>query len=448
MFSSNRIQHLNHHSYKRGSILYWTEWALRYEWNCGLEYATQLAHTHTTSLLPLATIDQDYAHENVRQLIFLIQSLDDLRTTYQKHDLSLSIFSGKTENIIRDICGKYSVGALVASASYVRHFRDILSTLASSLDIPVILVDDASLLPPQIVSDHVEYGAYTLRKKYWTKVEQLTPEIPEIFPVSCLSAWDTLDTIMSASWYTKYLQNTPNIDIYHGGESRAQARWQAFQSTMQIYNAERNNPNKDATSRLSPYLHFGCISPLQIWHDTRDTPKDIMVGFFEECFVRRELAINMWYYEKHPESWKCLPDWAIKTLDNDSQKQQISLVWHQHYTREELIHWRTADPLWNAAQHELILTWKIHGYVRMYWGKQLLHWFDDWREAYKMGVYLNDRFAIDGCSPNGYTGIAWCFGKHDRPFPPKKKDYWLIRSMTLNGMKKKFDTETYIRRWS
>lgn len=131
---------------------------------------------------------------------------------------------------------------------------------------------------------------------------------------------------MSASWYTKYLQNTPNIDIYHGGESRAQARWQAFQSTMQIYNAERNNPNKDATSRLSPYLHFGCISPLQIWHDTRDTPKDIMVGFLEECFVRRELAINMWYYEKYPESWKCLPDWAIKTLDNDSQKQQISLV--------------------------------------------------------------------------------------------------------------------------
>jgi deoxyribodipyrimidine photo-lyase len=86
--------------------------------------------------------------------------------------------------------------------------------------------------------------------------------------------------------------------------------------------------------------------------------------------------------------------------------------------------------------------------MRMYWWKQLLRWFHDWRKAYTIGVFLNDTYAVDGCSPNGYTGIAWCFGKHDRPFPPKKVHYWLIRSMTAKGMQRKFDTESYIKRWS
>jgi deoxyribodipyrimidine photo-lyase len=58
----------------------------------------------------------------------------------------------------------------------------------------------------------------------------------------------------------------------------------------------------------------------------------------------------------------------------------------------------------------------MHGYMRMYWGKKVLQWTQDPETAWKHLVYLNDRYQLDGRDPNGYAGIAWCFGKHDRPF--------------------------------
>lgn len=460
MFDSRRIQHLNDAQYKSWNILYWTEWALRTEWNCGLAYASEYAHQKKQKLIPLITIDSDYQHENIRQLVFLVESITELTDSYKNRGLTLSVAYGKTRDIIEEVVQKNSVGMIVASASYVRYFQDILSYLGKTLTIPVILVDDASLLPPWIASDHVEYGAYTLRKKYWNTVTMLTPE-RNISPekVECTQTHDDLWKVAKSSWYKKYLSELTdiscgNVNKFIGGESHAEKHWNTFKKEkLRHYDTARNNPNEENTSLLSPYLHFGCISPLQIyhycsqlktWNSKLETP---LIAFLEECLVRRELAINMWYYEKHPDQWNCLPDWVIKTLDEDREKQ-TTLFTQDEYSLTDLKHGRTEDPLWNAAQHELVRTGKIHGYVRMYWGKQLLRWFRDWKKAYWIGVYLNDTYAVDGCSPNGYTGIAWCFGKHDRPFPPKKTHYGLVRSMTFGGMKKKFDVEKYIDKWS
>lgn len=454
MFDSRRIQHLNDAQYKSWNILYWTEWALRTEWNCGLAYSSEYALQKKQKLIPLITIDSEYQHENIRQLIFLIESIDELRTSYHDVGLTLSVIYGKTREIIEKIVKKNDIGMIVASATYVRYFRDILTHFTNTLSIPVVLVDDASLLPPWIASDHVEYGAYTLRKKYWNTVTMLSTE-KNIHPtkVECLKIGDDTDKILSAAWYQKYISELSILSQWHlnkflGGSSHAQKLWKKFQNEkLPHYDTARNNPNEENTSLLSPHLHFGCISPLQIYYELHsEAKKPHILAFLEECLVRRELAINMWYYEKHPDQWKCLPDWVIKTLDEDREKQ-TSLLTQNEYSLDDLRHGRTEDPLWNAAQHELVRTGKIHGYVRMYWGKQLLRWFRDWKKAYWIGVYLNDTYAVDGCSPNGYTGIAWCFGKHDRPFPPKKTHYGLVRSMTFGGMKKKFDVEKYIKHW-
>lgn len=458
MFFPARIQYLNDGVYTAWSVLYWTEGALRYEWNCGLEYATQTAHDYGENLIALATIDQEYAHDNIRQLVFLVESLVDLRKTYQDHQFALSIRRGDTRWILEQICREQGIGMIVASASYVRYFRDILEDLARSVSIPVVLVDDASLVPPWITSDHAEYAAYTLRKKYWQTVQKIPVEIPEVYEVTSLSVGDDLDQVLSSLWYSQYVEKLSWLNLFPGGASIANVRWCDFLNQhLSDYDELRNNPLRGATSGLSSYFHFGCISPLQIFHDLRDE-QERYAGFLEECFVRRELAINMWYYEPHPDTWECLPDWVIKTLDEDRERQareqMILQFWNidtamtpEQYWLEDLVNAKTDDPLWNAAQRELVSTGKIHGYVRMYWGKQLLRWFTDWREAYRVGVYLNDRFAVDGCSPNGYTGIAWCFGKHDRPFPPKKTHYGLVRSMTFGGMKKKFDVTSYIAIW-
>lgn len=454
MFDSRRIQHINDAQYKGGNILYWSEWALRTEWNCGLTYASEYALQKKEKLISLITIDSEYQNENIRQLIFLVESIWDLGKSYKNKGLSLSVAYGKTETILAESIKKNAVGMIIASATYVRYFRDILEHLWKTLTIPVVIVDDASLLPPWIASDHVEYGAYTLRKKYWNTVTMLSPE-KNITPakVECLQIHDNLSKVLESHWYKKYITELLKISAWSankflGGESQAQKLWNTFKKEkLPLYDVARNNPNEENTSRLSPYLHFGCISPLQIYHELHsEIKKPSTLAFLEECFVRRELAINMWYYEKHPDQWNCLPDWVIKTLNEDREKQ-TSLFTEDEYSLEDLKQGKTEDPLWNAAQHELLRTGKIHGYVRMYWGKQLTRWFRDWKRAYWIGVYLNDTYAVDGCSPNGYTGIAWCFGKHDRPFPPKKTHYGLVRSMTFWGMKKKFDVEKYIKRW-
>jgi len=454
MFDSHRIKRLNDHGYKSGNILYWTEWALRTRWNCGLEYAREYALEKNVSLFPLITVDADYAHENIRQLVFLIESISTLQAEYAKNDSFLNVIYGKTRDIIQKIIEEHNIGMIVASATYVRYFSGILKSLSIELTLPVIQIDDASLLPPWIASDHEEYAAYTLRKKYWETLSHLSLEKESPWKkCHTIGLYDESKKILESSWYKKYESTLENHEIVQGGEIAAQKHWEYFKThTLEHYDESRNNPNITGTSFLSPYLHFGCISPLQIYYEWRHLEtknsklKTSLDAYLEETLIRRELAINMWYYNDDADNWKCLPNWVIKTLDEDREKQ-TSLIQTDDYTRKELEWGKTHDPLWNAAQNQLIRTGKIHGYVRMYWWKQLTKWFRDWRDAYTLWVYLNDKFALDGCSPNGYTGVAWCFGKHDRPFPPKKTHYGLIRSMTIWGMKKKFDVEKYINHW-
>jgi deoxyribodipyrimidine photo-lyase len=414
-----------------------------------------LARAQWVSLLPLITIDNTYQHDNLRQLIFLVDSLVDLSKSYTGLGWYLNIFSGDTKKILIETVWKANIGMIVASASYVRYFRDILLDIGKDCDIPVILIDDNALLPANIVSDHEEYGAYTLRKKYWYSVASLSPEKNETYlsRVECIKIDNILPRTLDAHWYKKKKekleeQSWGEKNEFPGGELSAQKQWKHFlDTTLWEYETVKNNPNIAGTSLLSPYLHFGCISPIQIYQTLKNKLEEKNVAvFLEELLVRRELSINMWHYNPNYNTWESLPDWVIKTLDEERSRRPAPLL--DEYTLDELKNGKTHDPLWNAAQKQLIKTGKIHGYVRMYWGKQLLRWFHNWRKAYEVGVLLNDVYAIDGCSPNGYTGIAWCFGKHDRPFPPKKVHYGLIRSMTAKGMQKKFDTEAYIKKWS
>jgi deoxyribodipyrimidine photo-lyase len=105
---------------------------------------------------------------------------------------------------------------------------------------------------------------------------------------------------------------------------------------------------------------------------------------------------------------------------------------------------RTDDPYWNACQLEMVRTGYMHGYMRMYWGKKVIEWTADWRRAWALLIEWNDRYEIDGRDPNGYAGVAWCFGMHDRPWK-EREVFGVIRYMNANGLKRKFDIEAYVR---
>jgi deoxyribodipyrimidine photo-lyase len=234
----------------------------------------------------------------------------------------------------------------------------------------------------------------------------------------------------------------PSLSL-RGGSSQAKAHLHHFlDQNLARYANEKNEPSAHATSGLSPYLHFGHISSLQVALAAQEHAQEnqLMAGeFLEELIVRRELAFNFARHASYPASLDQLPNWARATLEKHDRDRRPYV-----YTREQLERADTRDVLWNAAQKELLLRGTMHGYYRMYWGKKIIEWTETHRQALDDMIYLHDRYALDGRDPNTYANILWCFGLHDRPFA-ERPVFGQVRYMGLEGMQRKTDVAAYIR---
>ncbi len=202
----------------------------------------------------------------------------------------------------------------------------------------------------------------------------------------------------------------------------------------------RNDPSKDFLSNLSPYLHFGQISPLYIALEAKKYRSRGLEVFLEELIVRRELAINFVFYHSEYDRFSCLNEWAKKTL-HEHRKDHRTYLYTSHQFEEAETH----DRFWNAAQREMLVTGKMHGYMRMYWGKKILEWSRSPEEGFETALFLNNRYELDGRDPNGFAGVAWCFGKHDRAWP-ERPIFGKVRYMNEKGLERKFHMEGYLQR--
>ena len=209
---------------------------------------------------------------------------------------------------------------------------------------------------------------------------------------------------------------------------------------MPDYPKLRNDPILDYQSSLSPYLHFGQISPVYVALRILDSNASIEAkeAYLEEIVVRRELAVNYVQHNENYDNFNGLPEWAKRTLGSHKNDQREYL-----YNLRELENAETHDPYWNAAQNEMRITGKMHGYMRMYWGKKIVEWTENPEIAFNMALYLNNKYELDGRDPNGFAGIAWCFGKHDRPWK-ERPVFGNVRYMNENGLRRKFDADKYI----
>jgi len=211
------------------------------------------------------------------------------------------------------------------------------------------------------------------------------------------------------------------------------------------YPDQRNDPNKEGQSGLSPYLHFGQISPQRVaWEVSKaDAPGPSKQAFLEELIVRRELSDNFCLHVPDYDSVSGFPDWSKATLEQHRFDEREYV-----YSAREFEEGKTHDRLWNAAQNQMVRRGKIHGYIRMYWAKKILEWSETPEEAMRIAILLNDRYELDGRDPNGYAGIAWSMGGvHDRAWSSRKV-LGKIRYMSFGGAKSKFDVESYVAKWS
>ena len=231
------------------------------------------------------------------------------------------------------------------------------------------------------------------------------------------------------------------ITGFRGGPSEAERRLRDFiENKLDEYPDRRNDPNADGQSHLSPYLHFGQISPLEIALRVRETESKAGPAFLEELIVRRELSHNFVHYNPQYDSFACLPPWVNRTLECHRRDKREFV-----YSSREFEAARTHDPYWNAAQKEMVLMGKMHGYMRMYWGKKILEWSKTSQQAFEIALSLNNKYELDGRDPNGFAGVAWCFGKHDRAWA-ERSVFGKVRYMNAGGLRRKFDADAYAQR--
>lgn len=162
-------------------------------------------------------------------------------------------------------------------------------------------------------------------------------------------------------------------------------------------------------------------------------------AFLDELITWREIGYNMCSKRANYESYDSLPDWAKASLKKHEKDARSNL-----YTLEELEFSKTHDEIWNAAQNQLREEGRIHNYLRMLWGKKILEWSPSPRDALKIMIHLNNKYALDGRNPNSYSGIFWVLGRYDRPWGPERPIYGSIRYMSSDNTRKKLDLEKYL----
>ncbi|MEO8168698.1 MAG: deoxyribodipyrimidine photo-lyase, partial [bacterium] len=352
------------------------------------------------------------------------------------------LLSGKPVETMIAFIDEHGVGELVTDFSPLRLHRRWKSDIAKRITIPFYEVDAHNVIPSWLASEKQEFAAFTFRPKVNRALPGFLDKFPKLKKQTVgwqqphLTDWKnvrrTLDvdtTVQPVDWLTP-------------GETAAHKVLQQFKLTkLEHYGSLRNDPTKSAQSDLSPYLHFGQISAQRVALEVSNHIHDVASreAFLEELIVRRELSDNFCLYNKSYDSVEGFSSWARASLDRHRGDPR-----EFNYTRTQFEHSRTHDALWNAAQAEMVVTGKMHGFMRMYWAKKILEWTATPEDAMRIAIFLNDKYHLDGCDPNGYTGIAWSLGGvHDRAWG-ERKIFGKVRYMNYNGCKRKFDVKLYI----
>ena len=438
-------------------VLYWMQRAQRGTDNAALNATIALGNALQLPAVVLFVITE-YPAANLRHYTFMLEGLANTAHTLPARGTPLILRCGEPVKEVTRMVRELQAAAVISDEGELRTPRSWRLALKDILDVPFACVD-ADVVVPRKYFLKEEWAARTLRPKIQRLLPTYLQPIIDLEPIHRLNhpPCDPGQTDNPLS-YLDTLQIDRNVQPsaqFHGGQAEGKLRVQRFiDERLAGYGERRNHPEVAGTSELSAYLHFGQISIQQTAWDieqyipptTGSAHIDIDGGraaYLEELIVRRELAINFATHNPHYDTLEGCPNWARETLRKHANDPREWV-----YTREELEQAKTHDELWNACQREMVISGRMHGYMRMYWAKKILEWTATPDEAFDHSVYLNDKYELDGRDANGYTGIAWAIGgKHDRPWGPERPIFGLVRYMALSGMQRKMDTRAYIYKW-
>jgi len=457
-FNKKRIRRLggSETSAETGQAVgYWIHRDQRVQDNWAALYAQKLALQNGKPLHfagALAAPGPNDAGGTARNYEFSLKGHMEVAAECQKLNIEYHLLEGEIEQGIRveEWIRRYNIGCLIVDFSPLKPHKRQVQKLVKALgkNGPLIVqVDAHNVVPVWSTSNKFEGRAYLIRTKIHNQLDEFLTQFPPVIkhpfdPVLKAEKveWGlVLDRMKFLDW------SVSPVDWAKPGSTGGLEMLDSFvHQRFDDYAEKRNVPTVNAQSNLSPWFHFGQVSPQRalLHAEKYNQNQKSMDSFVNECLVWRELSENFCHYIDDYDNINGAPGWGLKTL-NQHRHDQRQYV----YTLEEFEAAQTHDDIWNAAQIQMRNEGKMHGFLRMYWAKKILEWSESPEEALKIAIYLNDHYNLDGNDANGYAGCHWSItGVNDREFF-ERDVYGKIRHMTYNGCKKKFDIPTLVRKY-
>jgi deoxyribodipyrimidine photo-lyase len=480
-----RVRAANHAPVSPGGdyVLYWMTAFRRVSWNHSLDRAVAWSRELGKPLVVLEALRCDYPWASDRFHKFVLDGMVDDANALNRNHVTYYPYvepeQGAGKGLLSALANRACV---VVTDDYPAFFLPrMIEAAASKLAIRLEAVDSNGLIP---LSRHekVYSSAYHFRRFLHGTLQEESIDLPkqrpfagkrlatlEQLPTEVLSRWgptDADDLLNCASLFDRLpIDHNVQPVAVKGGRSSGRSALKRFLDTrLPDYGEKRNHPEADATSGLSPYLHFGHLSVHEIVHavfERREWTPGLIEpaargrkagwwgldenaeAFLDELVTWRELGFNAAEHQPAFDSFESLPEWVQTTLGAHATDIRTHI-----YSYEQFESGETHDQIWNAAQCQLLQEGRIHGYLRMLWGKKVLEWSPTAQHAFQIMVDLNNKYALDGRDPNSYTGILWVLGKYDRPWAPERPVFGTVRYMSSDNTARKFKLGEYLRRYS
>ncbi len=432
------------HATGRGPGIYWMSRDQRPFDNWALAFAQELALAQKRPLWTVFCLAPGYPRANRRHYEFMLRGLSLTGRLLAGQNIPLVLLTGRPPDELAAFCAAKDAAFVVADFDPLRHKQAWLDEAARRIGAPLYEVDAHNVVPCRLASDKQEFAARTIRPK----IQRLLPEYltpfpePEPHPFLSPDAPSAPDWRAAAAYPQAANEPGPVPGFEPGPLAAAKALEDFIAHRLDGYASRRNDPAPDGQSGLSPYFHFGQLAPQRAALDVmaaKTGSAEDKAAFLEELIIRRELSDNFCLHQPDYDALSGGPAWGLAELAAHAGDKRPFL-----YDFEVFEGANTHSALWNAAQRQLAVTGKMHGYMRMYWAKKILEWSESPQAAFETALTLNDRYSLDGRDPNGFTGVHWSItGLHDRPWTPRPV-YGKIRYMNERGCRRKFDVAAYI----
>lgn len=465
-------------------VLYWMTASRRVDWSFALERAVERARELGRPLVILEALRCGYRFASDRIHRFVLDGMAAntraLRRANVLYHPYLERRAGEGKGLLAELGRRACL--VVGDDSPAFFLPRATEAAARQLQVRLELVDGNGLLPLR-AADRVFATAHAFRRFLQRELPAQLP--PGAFPLPAplrgakLPRLEGLPEAIARRWPAATIEELESaatlaaLPIDHGvpavalrgGAEAAGRRWRGFlEHKLARYERDRNNPSVEGASGLSPYLHFGHISPHRIARELLDAEAwslDRLLGarahgsragwwgtsapaeaFLDQLVTWRELGLNHAWQHDEPDRLELVPEWALRTLRAHRRDRRP-----HRYELAALAAAQSHDAIWNAAQRELLREGRIHNYLRMLWGKKILEWSAGPEQALATMLELNNRLALDGRDPNSTSGIHWILGRYDRPWGPERPIFGTVRYMSSENTRRKLDLRGYLARF-